>query len=487
MIKKCIFLSLIVSSILISSGWALTNGNFESGDLSGWSIYYTNSGQATVDYGTAHTGDYCARLYLGSVSSDVSIDQSESEAGEGETWKVEGWCYKTGGTCNFGWYAGSEQNVTAGSWVKYSDTITFGSGQSKEVDFYLTGILGSTAYLDDVVTSRVYQTLNQYGSFDSSGDLIYWFFQKYGDGTGPGTINWISSYNGQNGVIQMSQNAGEKAQLSQVFSVPSSGWYTATAKVATDISDPTKQQKVYLYLQELASDTTVAATGNIIIQPGKGGFGGTGIWRDLKISFYATNTLLGVQVVGIAPLGTGVVGGNLYIDDVFVNAGASQPTGNVTITNANFDSNITGWTLELYADGYSTGTWDWTTTTDGNGICYASQTSGEKGKLSQVANLPYAQHDAIGSLWVYSGAAAMANTQKVYLYIYSYANSSYANIQESGNVILQPGKWAQGVWRELKFGYSPLTNYNYVQFVGINKTGQPPQSIYFDSVSVKQD
>ncbi|MFB3896732.1 MAG: carbohydrate binding domain-containing protein [bacterium] len=490
MLRTYFGLSLLISCILISSGWAITNGDFEYGDLTGWSTDAGGSGIASADYGTGHTGDYCAKLFLGGVGSWVAIDQTESVANEGEIWKVEGWCYKTGGTCLFGWYDGAEQTVSAGSWTKYTDTITFGSGDSKAVDFYLSGTVGSSAYLDDVVTSRIYESLNNHGTFESLSDITtYWMFEKYGDGTAAGNITWETSYAGQDGVARINQNSGEKGKITQVITVTSTGWYTATAKVATDISEQAKQQKVYLYLYEYDTSFNPAATGNLIIQPGKGGFGGSGVWRDLKISFYSSSTIIGVQVVAINPITT-AVSGSLYIDNVFITAGASQPTGIVGINNASFDSTIGGWVLESYADATATGagTWDWVSFYQGqNGVCYASQTSGQKGKMSEGANVTYAQHDAIGTIWVYSDATLQANTQKVYLYIYSYDNSGYSNIQESGNAILQPGKWTQGVWRPLKFGYSPLTNYNIIQFVGINPVGKPSQSIYFDEVSVKQD
>lgn len=350
-----------------------------------------------------------------------------------------------------------------------------------------------TATLDTLTTSQMYAVgvdssvtpfLNSYGTFTDASDLLHWFFELYADGTDKGTLTWVSDYNGQSGVAQIAQNAGEKGKITQVFSVPSTGWYTAIAKVATDIADVNKQQKVYLYLQELSSsDNAIAATGNIIIQPGKGGFGGVGIWRELKISFYASNTLLGVQVVGINPITTG----DLYIDEVWVTAGASLPSGTVTLTNPDFTSDISGWLTEIYGDGTGTGTWTWVSNQDGcSGVMSGTQSAGQKAKHSQIVNLPFAGRDALGSVWVYSSAGSMNDTQKVYLYIYSYDNSGYSTIQETGNAILQPGKWTPGQWTQLQFGYTPLTAYNVVQLVGINPIGNPYQAIYFDDVEIKQ-
>jgi hypothetical protein len=331
--------------------------------------------------------------------------------------------------------------------------------------------------------------LNSYGSFSTSGDLdtTHWMFESYG-GSSSGTLSWVTGYAGRTGVAQLSQNTGERAQLSQLFSVPSSGWYTASARVATDISDPIKQQKVYLYLQELSASTAIVATGNVIIQPGKGGFGGAGNWQELKISFYSNATFMGVQVVGInKPKEVSGVPGNLYIDDVWVVAGASQPSGTVTLTNPDFTTDTSGWGLEVYGGAPSgSGTWSWDGSNVGGhiGVLSGYQSAGQKGQLTQNVDLPYGSDDALCSVWVYSGAGSMSGTQKVYLYLYSLSNNT---IVVSGNAILQPGGWAQGVWRELQFGYPPLTGYNSVQLVGINKPPNPTQYIYFDTVSVKQD
>jgi PKD repeat protein len=421
-------------------------------------------------YGTPTTGPVSLIVYFHDISS----------GGTPTSWN---WLYGDGGSL---YDSDPNPNHTYNTVGSYTVTLiasnSFGTTTATKNNYIVT---------QSTTTTPSY--LNTYGTFSVASDTTHWLFEVYADGTSftgtnyKGTIIWANTFMSQTGVIALSQDSGQKGKLTQIITVPSPGWYTARVRVATDIPTPSKQQKVYLYLYDYANDYSITACGNTIIQPGKGGFGSASTWRDLKISFYAANTLLGVQVVGINQVATGVTG-RLYIDDIWVTAGAPQPTGAVTINNANFDSNISNWLVERYADGTGSGTWSWLSNVNGRtGIAQGSQAGGEKGKLSQVANLPFAQHDAIGSLWVYSGAGAMANTQKVYLYIYSYDNSGYSNIQESGNAILQPGKWAQGTWRELKFGYSPLTNYNYIQMVGINKPGQPTQSIYFDAVSVKQD
>jgi len=235
----------------------------------------------------------------------------------------------------------------------------------------------------------------------------------------------------------------------------------------------------------LDNTTTIVATGNQVVQPGNGGLGEAGIWKEMQISFYVSGTSLGVQVVGINPAG-GVTGG-LYIDDIWVTAGATQPTASIPLNNASFSSNTSGWMFQVYGDASTAGTWSWVSSWVGrNGILKGTQAGGEKEKVSQLFAFPNRENNALGSVWVYSGASTTANTQKIYLYIYS-EDAGYTKIIESGNAILQPGKWTPNQWTQLQFGYIPYTNYNAVQLVAINPSGKPTQSIYFDEVVVQQE
>jgi hypothetical protein len=76
---------------------------------------------------------------------------------------------------------------------------------------------------------------NNSGSFDFSSDTGNWLLEKYGNGISAGYLSWISTYQ----CITLTQTPGQKAKLTQVFSVPSTGWYTAKARVLTDISNVT--------------------------------------------------------------------------------------------------------------------------------------------------------------------------------------------------------------------------------------------------------
>ncbi|MFB3895956.1 MAG: hypothetical protein ACE14V_06595 [bacterium] len=318
--------------------------------------------------------------------------------------------------------------------------------------------------------------LNSNGDFTEKSDLDYWCWEKYGNGTNPGTLCWMSTE--QSAVVAQIQT--QKGKLSQVFSVPSSGWYTAVAKVKTDITDVNKQQKVYLYLQELDANTTVVATASQVLQPG-GGFGEAYVWKQLQISFYTHETILAVQVVGINICGVGTIA-HLWMDAIWVYAGAPKATMQLGLNNSSFSSGTGWWDYQVYADGTGPGTWsicNWWY--DFRKVLEGLQAGGEKGKISQLYSA--STENTIASVWVFSGASTMNTTQKIYLYIYSY-DSGYTKIIESGNATLQAGKWAPGQWHQLQFGYFPSTEYNAVQIVAINPTGNPEQAIYFDNIKL---
>jgi uncharacterized protein YdeI (BOF family) len=373
----------------------------------------------------------------------------------------------------------------SGSTIRISPSST--STLSAPAEVIVTASPGISGDWDKEIV-HIYEIANSYGQFTVSSDTSKWYFEKYGDSTAAGSLSWVSN---NEGMLRIAQKPGEKGKLSQIFTVSSSGWYTAQAKVATEISDTTKQQKVYLYLYEYTKDTVIKSGANQVIASGSGAFGGYGKWKNMLISYYATGTILGIQVVGINPT-TSKITGNIYFDDVWVYPAPPQVercygATPVSLINQSFDTNTTGWLVELYGDGTGIGTWSWVSSWSGrSGIIKGTQSGGQKAKVSQLYNSPSATKNAMASVWVYSGATTQSNTQKVYLYLYSY-DSGYKKILESGNGILYTGQWTPGQWRELKFGYTPMSAYNAVQVVAINITGKPTQSIYFDSVAVDQD
>lgn len=328
---------------------------------------------------------------------------------------------------------------------------------------------------------RVYEIANSYGQFSTGSDTSHWYFEPYGDSAYSGVLSWSSSY--QLGAIM--QSPGQKAKLSQLFTVPYPGWYTAKAKVGTDVAEISKQQKVYLYIYEFNQDTELVAAASQVLYPGNGGFGDASTGKELQVSFYARNTILGVQLVSINPINSGVWG-SLYFDDIWVYPAEPQinrcyGATKVGLLNRTFDDSTIGWILEPYGNARYSGVW----TTAYSMLCL-TQNGGNKGKASQIVQLPNSGKNASASVWVYSDAISQNETQKVYLYLYSY-DSDYRKIIESGNAVLYPGNWTSGQWYQLQVAYTPMTEYAVVQVIGINPVGNSWATLYFDSIAVNQD
>ncbi|MFB3895124.1 MAG: LVIVD repeat-containing protein [bacterium] len=335
---------------------------------------------------------------------------------------------------------------------------------------------------------NIYEIANGYSQFSTSSDTSHWYFEPYGDSIYPGVLSWISTYE----CCAITQAPGQKGKLSQIFTVPYPGWYTAKAKIRTDIAEVSNQQKVYLYLYEYNQvgdstlrDTEIIASGSQVIYAGNGGFGDVSTGKELEVSFYAQNTMLGIQLVCINPISSGVWG-SLYLDDLWVYPAEPQVercygATNVAMLNPSFDENTVGWILERYGESLYAGVW----TTAYSMLCL-TQYGGNKGKASQSVQLPYSGRNACASVWVYSDAVSRGETQKVYLYLYSYPPEG-DKIIESGNVVLYPGKWESNQWNQLKVAYTPMTEYAVVQAVGINPINNSWATLYFDEVSVNQD
>ncbi|MFB3895955.1 MAG: Ig-like domain-containing protein [bacterium] len=348
---------------------------------------------------------------------------------------------------------------------------------------------------------KVFEIANTYNQFSTGSDTTQWYYQVYADGTGPGAISWQSTFSDATGILRINQKPGEKGKISQIFNVPAPGWYTAEARVATDISNPAKQQKSYLYLQQFSQSSVITACANQVIASSAGGFGNANTWKTMKISYYATGTILGVQVVAINPSNSGVTS-NMYIDNIYVypaspEVGRAYGASNVVINNGSFfNGDTSNWLIQVYADGSGTGTWDVINAIDPDNyddhwqVLRGIQSGGQKAKVSQVEDLHYfvsgSDRNAAPSAWVYSGATTQSQTQKVYLYLYSY-NTSYSTVIESGNAILYAGQWTPGQWTHLQFGYTPMTLYNAIQVVGINPSSNPSQAIYFDDIALNVD
>ncbi|MFB3897729.1 MAG: SBBP repeat-containing protein, partial [bacterium] len=446
-------------------------------------IYSTYLGGTDYDFGSGIAVDYLGNAYItgytDSLNYPITLDaiNSTSNGGNRDAFITE--LNSNGSALLYSTYLGGENDDYGYSLAVDSSGNCYVTGMTSSPNFPTTINAFDTSYNGgcDAFVTKV--SLNPYfntnGEFTDSNDTNYWYFEKYGDAMAPGAVALDTTY----GFAVIYQSPGEKGKLTQVFSVPSPGWYTAKAKVWTTIASHSQQQKVYLYLQELDEHNQVVSSGNQVVEAGSGYFDGDWNPKELAISFYAHGTKLAVQLVAINSFDSGEYG-SIGIDYIRVTDGAPELLDAIALVNPSFDNGFIGWDLERYSGTATAGIW----TTAWSNLILA-QVGGQKGKASQTFFLPTPEKNIYASAWVYSDVSSMHNTQKVYLYFYDYT-MAYLQVIDNASMILQSGKWTPREWHQLQLVFPSSSQYNSVQLVGINPAANSWAGLYFDEVEVKQ-
>jgi len=135
---------------MVGMGWAFTD------DFEGGNPWTDNQGSVNISITQNHTtGGMYSMLGVATFSAPAVAYRQETSAAVGESWTVTGWIFRNGGTVQFGWndHTLSNQSGSTNTWVQVTDTITFSTGATFDVKFFVSGT-GTQAYLDDVVTSK---------------------------------------------------------------------------------------------------------------------------------------------------------------------------------------------------------------------------------------------------------------------------------------------------------------------------------------------
>lgn len=334
---------------------------------------------------------------------------------------------------------------------------------------------------------KVCKNLVENGYFDS--DTTIWEYWPFGYATSMGSYSWESEYLGQSGVLKISQVEGEKIAISQLIAIDSGKWYTARAKIATDIENLDGTQKVYLHLYEYQDGVGVRVSSEAV-QPGSGMIPKVNGWRPLSVSFYSISTMVGISIISIMPEGS--EGGNLYVDDIELIecpppvATAYGPT-KLEVTNGTFDENIDGWYYWTYGIASGMGAVSWEAGPVGNkeGLLKVEQQAFEKLAGSQFSSSDVDINGAI-SCWVYSDVESDELTQKVLL-VGSFYDEDTSKVISNLYVSIPAGRLKARQWTELKVAGTARSNVFGLSFIVINPADRPPAVMYIDDVQLDAD
>ncbi len=318
-----------VDDVVVTKAPLIENGDFETGDKTGWSC---NSGTATI-VTDAHSGNYALQLSNPSQWGEAAVRTIGVKPNT--QYEVSWWSKRVSGTgafnlivcqtvspwTNFERLSGENwMNKSADKgWVK--NTCVYNSGENTQMllKFTSEAVNAGTIILDDVTVEELKEP-----SFDGyiyNGDL------ETGKTSGwdllqQSEITKGSSCNGQYG-LHLKGNGGWGTMAEQIITTVPGQNYTFFAYVKTNAAGTNVQ------IKDKDTDTKLAST-----------WYNKTDWRLVQLNFIATSTSTRIVFSGG---GTGVAE-NVYVDDVFIVTTKPMSTDGY-IFNGDFESgSLTGWT-----------------------------------------------------------------------------------------------------------------------------------------------
>ena len=335
----------------------VTNGDFETGDLTGWK----NSYNGTVQSDVVHSGAYAHKTTNTASKYQGMMQQNPISVVPNSDYTVTFWYYyegdnATGSGASFYLYAQTTDNSTniksitsypaaANTW--YQVTHTFNTGDNDAIALVWSNRMasdGGTYYFDDVVMtgpsldSYVPEVPTDFGRIENGGweDGSTGWTLKYG------SVTDEAAYSGSYS-LKSNSNTKYGVYASNSFDCVANSDYTFSfrIKLAGDAADGVTPQH-RLYVKDGTESATLKQL-NIT--------DATTEWKQ-----YSVTVNSGEYTSIYFSFAQGINnGGSCYIDDVIVEGPAPEtpaPEGNDTpsndgyITNGDFETgDLTGWTV----------------------------------------------------------------------------------------------------------------------------------------------
>ena len=244
----------IASQVTVLSGPPVANGNFETGDLSGWSASY-NSGITTTN---PHGGTYAGQINA-PTGGNGSIEQVINGLTPNTSYTLTGWIRTDGGATILGvkdYDAADDDNgttTTATVWTQLGGEFTTGPANTS-VDVYCYRSTAGTSACDDFTLLATPAAGAAANPDFETGNLAGW------TGSYHGTITATNPHGGTY-AGQINAATGTPASIEQVVTglIPNTS-YTLTGWVRTDGGSTMLGAKQYDSAGN-STDATTTATG----------------------------------------------------------------------------------------------------------------------------------------------------------------------------------------------------------------------------------
>jgi len=349
-----------VSVFAVSNDGFVTNGDFETGDLTGWK----NSYNGTVQSDVVHSGSYAHKTTNTASKYQGMMQQNPVSVVPNSDYTVTFWYYyegnnATGSGASFYLYAQTTDNSTniksitsypaaANTW--YQVTHTFNTGENDAIALVWSNRMandGGTYYFDDVVMtgpsldSYVPEVPTDFGRIENGG---------FEDATGGMTLKYGSrsteaAYSGSYG-LKSNSNTKYGVYAYTTFDCVANSDYTFSFKIklAGDATSSSTNQRLYV---KSGDESATLKQLNIT--------DATTEWKT-----YSATVNSGENTTLYFSFAQGIDnGGTCYIDDVIVEGPAPSdepetpaPEGNETpsndgyVINGDFETgDLTGWTV----------------------------------------------------------------------------------------------------------------------------------------------
>ena len=447
--------------VVVDAVEMLQNGDFETGDKTGWNL---NSGTRLND-DVAHGGTYSAVTGNTATTYQVMMSQFFKTTIKSQ-YTVTFWYYYDGSFSQPSFYVfikngDKSKDLASGTFTAeepntwYQAKLIFNSADNEDVAIFLqnkTASAGGSYYFDDFsVMGPAFVSVKQpsYDGYITNGDFEMGDTQGFADYSGT-TVTKDVVHGGEY-ALKSTNTASQYQSLTKINPIEVNPNTTYKVTFWYYYAGAAASPSLYLYAQDVTNKINIDS---VTLTPAK-----AGTWYEASLEFETGDYM---QISLVWQNRTAGSGGTYYLDDiVMVRIPDETPFDDGNMTNGGFETgDKTGWTI--YQDTAIT-------STAAYGGSYGAHLAGSGGwgsLANQVVKIPSnTAYDV--SMWVR-------------------ALKGGVNIEirdGKGGTSLANLKYTDNAWTNVVFRVTSTTGELYINLFGLG--GGIAETIYLDNVSVK--